>query len=124
MAAELSSIPVSNSKRLDGIDLLRGLAIFLVLLDHVHIRLALAKVAYARPQLAHFIAGNGEPGVQIFFAVSGFLITSISLRRWSPLSGSESATSTRFVSPGSRHSSFYFLRSCAVFITRTFRITS
>ena len=86
MAAELSSIPVSNSKRLDSIDLLRGLAILLVLLDHVHIRLALAKVAYAKPQLAHFIAGNGEPGVQIFFAVSGFLITSISLRRWSPLS--------------------------------------
>jgi peptidoglycan/LPS O-acetylase OafA/YrhL len=84
--ATVSPVPIDSRKRLDGIDLLRGLAIFLVLLDHVHIRLALAKVAYVRPLIAHFIAGNGEPGVQIFFAVSGFLITSISLRRWSPLS--------------------------------------
>jgi peptidoglycan/LPS O-acetylase OafA/YrhL len=36
--------------------------------------------------LAHFLVGNGELGVQIFFAVSGFLIMSISLRRWVPLS--------------------------------------
>jgi peptidoglycan/LPS O-acetylase OafA/YrhL len=78
-----------SGKRLDGIDLLRGLAIFFVLVEHVHIRLALAKVPYTKflpAQLAHFLVGNGELGVQMFFAVSGFLITSISLRRWSPLS--------------------------------------
>lgn len=78
-----------NWKRIDGIDLLRGLAIFFVLMDHVHIRLALARVPYTKflpAQLAHFLVGNGELGVQIFFAVSGFLIMSISLRRWAPLS--------------------------------------
>lgn len=87
MASAAPSTQV-NGKRLDGIDLLRGLAIFLVLIDHVHIRLVLNKVPYNKsfPALAHFIGGNGELGVQIFFAVSGFLITSISLRRWAPLS--------------------------------------
>jgi peptidoglycan/LPS O-acetylase OafA/YrhL len=79
----------SSQKRLDGIDLLRGLAIFFVLVEHVHIRLALAKVPYTKflpAQLWHFLVGNGELGVQMFFAVSGFLIASISLRRWAPLS--------------------------------------
>ena len=79
----------NSERRIDGIDLLRGLAIFFVLIDHVSIRLAGAKVPYRAflpPQLAHFLFGNGELGVQMFFAVSGFLITSISLRRWSPLS--------------------------------------
>ena len=82
------STPRISWKRLDGIDLLRGLAIFLVLIDHVHIRLLVNKVPYNKivPPLAHFIGGNGELGVQIFFAVSGFLITSISIRRWTPLS--------------------------------------
>lgn len=88
MTSAESTTHLNRWKRLDGIDLLRGLAIFLVLIDHVHIRLALAKVPYSKflpAQLAHFIYGNGELGVQIFFVVSGFLITSISLRRWTPL---------------------------------------
>jgi peptidoglycan/LPS O-acetylase OafA/YrhL len=89
METELSPTAMGHSKRLDGIDLLRGLAIFFVLVEHVHIRLALAKVPYTKflpAQLWHFLVGNGELGVQMFFAVSGFLITSISLRRWAPLS--------------------------------------
>lgn len=89
MASPDSALRVVNWKRLDGIDLLRGLAIFFVLLDHVHIRLLLNKVPYAElvpQQLLHFLVSNGEQGVQMFFAVSGFLITSISIRRWSPLS--------------------------------------
>lgn len=76
-------------KRIDGIDLLRGLAIFFVLMNHVHIRLLGAKVLYAQflpAQLVHFLVWNGQLGVQMFFVVSGFLITSISLRRWDLLS--------------------------------------
>jgi len=89
MSSAESTARFTSPQRLDGIDLLRGLAIFFVLVEHVHIRLALAKVPYTKflpAQLWHFLVGNGELGVQMFFAVSGFLITSISLRRWAPLS--------------------------------------
>src|ERR1700734_3389689 len=84
-----STSRADSSKRLDGIDLLRGLAIFFVLMNHVNIRLLLAKVAYTKPlpaQLVHVLVWNGQLGVQLFFAVSGFLITSITIRRWGALS--------------------------------------
>jgi peptidoglycan/LPS O-acetylase OafA/YrhL len=74
--------------RLDGIDLVRGLAIFFVLMNHINIRLLGADVLYTRflpGQLVHFLVWNGQLGVQMFFAVSGFLITSITLRRWGSL---------------------------------------
>jgi peptidoglycan/LPS O-acetylase OafA/YrhL len=77
-----------SGRRLDGIDLLRGLAIFFVLMNHINIRLLGADVLYTRflpEQLVHFLVWNGQLGVQIFFAVSGFLITSITLRRWGSL---------------------------------------
>jgi peptidoglycan/LPS O-acetylase OafA/YrhL len=78
-----------NSNRLDGVDVLRGLAILLVVLNHVHMRLAIAGIPYAanisKPLIASLI-WNGQFGVQIFFAVSGFLITSTALQRWGPLS--------------------------------------
>src|ERR1700680_4338876 len=89
MASAESTIRIGSWRRLDGIDLLRGLAIFFVLMNHVNIRLFLNKVPYAHfvpAQLLHLLVWNGEQGVQMFFAVSGFLITSISLRRWAPLS--------------------------------------
>ena len=76
-------------KRLDGVDLLRGLAIFFVLMNHVNIRLLIAKVPYTAKIPALFVPSlvwNGQFGVQIFFAVSGFLITSTTLRRWGSLS--------------------------------------
>jgi peptidoglycan/LPS O-acetylase OafA/YrhL len=75
--------------RLDGIDLLRGLAIFFVLMNHVNIRLLIAKVPYTKflpNQLVHALVWNAQLGVQMFFVVSGFLITSITLRRWGQLS--------------------------------------
>lgn len=81
-------VRTGNWKRLDGIDLLRGLAIFFVLMNHVNIRLLGAKVLYSKylpPQLVHLLVWNGQLGVQMFFAVSGFLITSITLRRWGKL---------------------------------------
>ncbi len=77
-----------GTRRLDGVDLLRGLAIFFVLTNHVNIRLLGAKVPYLRrvpALLAPALAWNGQFGVQIFFAVSGFLITSTTLRRWGSL---------------------------------------
>jgi peptidoglycan/LPS O-acetylase OafA/YrhL len=77
------------AKRIDGIDLLRGMAIFLVVMNHVNMRLYLAKVPYTHglpQQLVKSLFWDGQFGVQMFFAVSGFLITSITLRRWGSLS--------------------------------------
>jgi len=71
------------------IDVLRGLAIALVLLNHVNMRLFLAKLSFWQglPESVHdALVWNGQNGVQIFFALSGYLITSTSLRRWGTLS--------------------------------------
>ena len=81
---------VGSWKRLDGVDLLRGAAIFFVLMNHVNMRLRIGHVSYGQglpPQLLSALVWNAQYGVQIFFAVSGFLITSTSLRRWGTPSG-------------------------------------
>jgi peptidoglycan/LPS O-acetylase OafA/YrhL len=74
--------------RLDGIDVLRGLSIVAVILLHilirfagVHVRLGWDWPKYTR----HFVFMNGGNGVTTFFAVSGFLITLTSLRRFGSL---------------------------------------
>ena len=54
-------------------------------MNHVNMRLLGAKVPYTRglpAQLVSSLVWNGQYGVQIFFAVSGFLITSTALKRW------------------------------------------
>jgi len=86
---DLSTIvPARVRTRLDGIDALRGLAILFVLMNHVNIRLRLAQVPYTAGlprQLVSALVWNGQYGVQIFFAISGFLITSMALQRWGSL---------------------------------------
>jgi peptidoglycan/LPS O-acetylase OafA/YrhL len=72
-------------KRLDGVDLIRGIAILFVLMNHVNMQLLFARVPYTHgmpKQLVSSLVWNGQFGVQMFFAVSGFLITSTTLRRW------------------------------------------
>jgi peptidoglycan/LPS O-acetylase OafA/YrhL len=86
---DLSNAEAHSWYRLDGVDLLRGLAILFVLMNHVNMRLVLAHLPYGRAlphQLLSAMVWNGQRGVQIFFAVSGFLITSTTLRRWGTLS--------------------------------------
>ena len=77
----------SQQRRVDGIDCLRALAIVYVLMNHIGLRLLFAHVPFLRsmPQwLGTALIWQGQAGVQIFFAVSGYLITSTSIRRWGP----------------------------------------
>jgi peptidoglycan/LPS O-acetylase OafA/YrhL len=64
------------------------MATLFVLLNHVNMRLVVAKFPYMDGlprELVSSLVWNGQYGVQIFFAISGFLITSVSLRRWGSL---------------------------------------
>lgn len=73
--------------RVDGIDALRAVAILCVLMNHVNMRLFLARIPYSPllpAQLVSSLMWSGQYGVQIFFAVSGFLITRNALVRWGP----------------------------------------
>jgi peptidoglycan/LPS O-acetylase OafA/YrhL len=88
MAEVRDEAPARSWSRLDGVDLLRGLAIFFVLMNHINMQLLFAHVPYTHglpKQLVSSLVWNGQQGVQIFFAVSGFLITATSLRRWKSL---------------------------------------
>jgi peptidoglycan/LPS O-acetylase OafA/YrhL len=71
--------------RIDGIDLLRGLSIVFVLMNHVNMGLLGAEVPYTNglpAQLTYTLVWNGQFAVQMFFVISGYLITSTSIRRW------------------------------------------
>jgi len=57
-------------------------------MNHVNMRLLFAGVPYTQGlphQLVSSLVWNGQRGVQMFFAISGFLITSTALRRWGSL---------------------------------------
>jgi peptidoglycan/LPS O-acetylase OafA/YrhL len=76
--------------RFDTIDLMRGYSILAVVLLHTWLRLYIAGYDLRRPELprlvAHLFFLNGGNGVTVFFAISGFLITLTSLRRFGSLS--------------------------------------
>jgi len=79
-----------RSTRVDQIDVLRGLSILAVILLHINLRLRLGETplgAKLPNWVVSRIVTNGYNGVIVFFAVSGFLITSTCLRRWGRLAG-------------------------------------
>lgn len=88
MAGATRATTAKSWNRLDGVDLIRGLSILFVLMNHVNMQLLFAHVPYTKglpAQLVSSIVWNGQYGVQMFFTVSGFLITATSLRRWGSL---------------------------------------
>lgn len=80
--------PSAPNGRQHGIDVLRGLAVILVVLHHIHLRLKingypvgeLLPKAIERP-----LFWSGYYAVIAFFVISGFLITTMSLQRWRSL---------------------------------------
>jgi peptidoglycan/LPS O-acetylase OafA/YrhL len=81
--------PVSDSlnQRVPGIDVLRGLCILAVVVLHINIRIRLDNSSLGRlfPSTSKVLFWSGNYGVIVFFVISGFLITTWSLKRWSNL---------------------------------------
>lgn len=86
---ELSVVThASVSSRIAGIDVLRGLSILAVVVHHVNLRIPLKKTIVAQclpKQVVSDLGWNGYNGVIVFFAISGFLITTTCFRRWGGL---------------------------------------
>src|SRR5947209_11255313 len=75
-------------KRVQGIDFLRGLSILAVVLFHSNLKIAFQNSAiskYIPSPVMTLLFSDGYFGVIIFFVISGFLITTSSLKRWGTL---------------------------------------
>ena len=73
------SQPLHYRGHISGLDLLRGLAILLVLLNHAYHRESGDPPLHGLAALWIFFASAGYLGVHLFFVLSGFLITGILL---------------------------------------------
>lgn len=74
--------------RNDGIDCLRGFSILSVILLHCYVHMPFVQTLVPQ-KIINIIFRSGYYGVMIFFVISGFLITTISLARWKNLSNIE-----------------------------------
>ncbi len=78
----------ARAERNPGIDLLRGLSILFVILNHLGLRIPLLQSALAVVLPTWFLSRlnyNGYEAVFVFFVISGFLITGNALQRWGSL---------------------------------------
>ena len=86
--SELRMAPHPVLRRQDGVDFLRGISILAVMLLHARLRLfseGRGPDGLLPGWLEDLLFTNGDCGVIVFFAVSGFLITLTSLRRFGSL---------------------------------------
>ena len=84
---ELATAPpgLARGDRVRGIDALRGVAVVLVVLHHINLRFWIDDydVAGLLPDsLDKALFWSGYYSVMTFFVISGFLITTLSIRRW------------------------------------------
>jgi peptidoglycan/LPS O-acetylase OafA/YrhL len=85
----LQPVIVRTEQRVHGIDVLRGLCIIAVVLHHINLRIHFRDSAFGQwmcPAANRVLFWSGYYGVRVFFVISGFLITSWSLKRWGALS--------------------------------------
>ena len=88
MATAPSEEIVTPNHRVPSIDVLRGIAVILVVLHHIHLRFKINHfdVTTLVPEaIGKVLFWSGYYSVIAFFVMSGFLITSLSLRRWGTL---------------------------------------
>ena len=90
MSSPSRAVPFIQSleERVQGIDLLRGLCIVAVVLHHINLRIRFQQtpLGLLLGQAANRVLfWSGYQGVIVFFVVSGFLITTWSIRRWGHL---------------------------------------
>ncbi|MGB8833006.1 MAG: acyltransferase [Candidatus Sulfotelmatobacter sp.] len=85
---EIRQASRNEASRFATIDLLRGFSILGVVLLHIRIYCNVIRHPIGKalpPWLFHVVFYNGGNGVSAFFAISGFLITYISIRRFGSL---------------------------------------
>lgn len=89
MSSSLQGISKNGrERRVPGIDLLRGLCIIAVVLHHINLRIHFRDSNFGifiGPAANRVLFWSGYYGVRVFFVISGFLITTWSLKRWSNL---------------------------------------
>lgn len=84
-----------QTSRYEVIDLLRGIAILLVVIRHVQLRIPFENSQFLVNLPEHIMSAifmSGNEGVRIFFVVSGFLITMNALNRYSNLGNLDART--------------------------------
>lgn len=77
-----------TEQRSAGIDIMRGVCAILVVLHHIHLRFRFSHFPVREmlpPALDQVLFQTGYLSVVAFFVISGFLITTNSLRRWGSL---------------------------------------